>query len=154
MARVKQEADHQNPPAYPELMQLDTRGPMKAAARHLRIARIALLFLSGPTAACNYGIRDISSVPDHPTFNRDIYPLYADHCLVCHSSPPDRGAPSYFRLDTYDDTTDAAGAKSMAAAALGDVRSGRMPPAASNGDGVGPNGLLMLERWVQDDSPR
>jgi mono/diheme cytochrome c family protein len=127
---------------------------MKVDLPALRFARIALLCLTGLATACNYGIRDIASVPDNPTFNRDIYPLYADHCLVCHSSPPDRGAPSYFRLDTYDDTTAAAGAKSMAAAALGDVQSGRMPPAAREGDGVGPNGLLMLQRWVQHDSPR
>jgi hypothetical protein len=127
---------------------------MKPETAALRLTRFALLFLTGSMAACNYGIRDVASVPDNPTFNRDIYPLYADHCLVCHSSPPDRGAPSYFRLDTYDDTANAAGAKSMAAAALGDVQSGRMPPAAGAGDGVGPNGLQMLQRWVQHDSPR
>jgi hypothetical protein len=115
---------------------------------------MALLFLTGSAAACNYGIRDVSSVPDNPTFNRDIYPLYADHCLVCHGSPPDRGAPGYFRLDSYDDTTDAAGAYTMAGRALDDVEAGRMPPAAREGDGVGPNGLLMLQRWVNNKRPR
>lgn len=114
---------------------------------------IRILFLAMLPASCNYGIRDIGSVPDNPTFNRDVYPLYADHCLVCHGSPPDRGAPTYFRLDVYADSGGAVGAQSMAAAALGDVRSGRMPPASGHGDGVGPNGVQMLERWVQIGTP-
>jgi|WetSurMetagenome_2_1015567.scaffolds.fasta_scaffold544567_2 hypothetical protein len=118
------------------------------------LTTIAILFLTILTAGCNYGIRDVSSVPDNPTFNRDIYPLYADHCLVCHSSPPDRGAPTYFRLDTYDDSDAAAGAKSMASSAMADVKSGRMPPASHLGDGIGPNGLQMLERWVQNGAPQ
>jgi hypothetical protein len=113
---------------------------------------ISILFIS--LLGCNYGIRDIGSVPDKPTFNRDIYPLYADHCLVCHGSPPNRGAPSYFRLDTYDDVGDVAGAKTMAGASLLAVQSVRMPPAAQSGDGIGPNGLQMLQKWVQNGSPQ
>jgi hypothetical protein len=106
------------------------------------------------TASCHYGIADIPSVPDNPTYNRDIYPLYNDHCLLCHGSPPDRGAPGYFRLDVYDDIGGVAGAQSMAASSLGDIKSGRMPPAAKNGDGVGPHGLEMLQKWVDDGAPR
>jgi len=111
------------------------------------------LLAVGALVGCNYGIRDVPSVPDNPTFNRDIYPLFADHCVVCHGSPPDRGAPGYFRLDRYADGDGVAGAKNMAASALGDVQSGRMPPAAKAGDGVGPNGLEMLLRWVQNEAP-
>jgi hypothetical protein len=111
-----------------------------------------LLFMSA--ASCNYGIRDVGSVPDNPTFNRDIYPLYADHCLVCHGSPPNRGAPGYFRLDRYDDSGDVAGAKTMAGTSLSAVESGRMPPEAKSGDGVGPNGLQMLKKWLQNGSPQ
>ncbi len=103
--------------------------------------------------SCSYGIRDVSNVPDHPTYTRDIYPLFADHCLVCHSSPPDRGAPDYFRLDQYDDGATTAGAKTMAGTSLTDVQSGRMPPGAKSGDGVGPNGLQMLQRWIDSGSP-
>jgi hypothetical protein len=106
------------------------------------------------TASCSYGIRDIGSVPDNPTFNGDVYPLYADHCLICHGSPPDRGAPSYFRLDVYGDSDAVAGAQSMAAAAVADVQSGKMPPASRDGDGVGPNGLQLLQRWVQLGAPQ
>ena len=121
----------------------------------LRIHRIfAVAVAVALAASCHYGIADLPSVPDHPTYNRDVYPLYHDHCLLCHGSPPDRGAPSYFRLDVYDDTPGAAGAKSMAASALGDVKNGRMPPAAKDGDGVGPNGLEMLQRWVDQGAPQ
>jgi hypothetical protein len=106
--------------------------------------------------SCHYGVRDISTVPDNPTFNRDIYPLFADHCLVCHSSPPNRGAPAYFRLDVYDDTDggNVAGANSMAGLALNDVVIGKMPPEAKVGDGVGPNGLKMLQKWVENGNPQ
>jgi hypothetical protein len=121
------------------------------AINHLVVFIIAL---SGLAASCNYGIRDVTSVPDNPTFNGDIYPLFADHCLVCHGSPPNRGAPAYFRLDTYDNQGAVTGAKDMAAWALGDVQSGRMPPAATSGDGVGPNGLQMLKRWVDNGCPQ
>jgi len=105
--------------------------------------------------SCHYGVRDISAVPDNPTFNRDIYPLFADHCLLCHGSPPDRGAPAYFRLDVYDDTNggDVSGAKSMASLAAYDVQIGKMPPEAKHGDGVGPNGLKMLQNWAGMDPP-
>lgn len=116
----------------------------------LPLAVIAMTILTG---SCHYGVKDIASVPDNPTFNRDIYPLFRDHCLLCHSSPPDRGAPDYFRLDVYADTDKASGAQSMAVAALGDVKLGKMPPEAKHGDGVGPNGQAMLQKWVDNNAP-
>ncbi len=120
----------------------------------LSVAVIAMTLLG----SCHYGVRDISSVPDNPTFTRDIYPFYVDHCLVCHSSPPDRGAPGYFRLDVYADVDagdhSVAGAQSMASTALHDVQIGKMPPEASHGDGIGPNGLQMLQKWVDNSAPQ
>ena len=128
---------------------------LPSTSHHYPTSSILFLALSiAPVLSCDYGILDISSVPDNPTFGGDVYPLFADHCLVCHGSPPNRGAPAYFRLDQYDDAPGVVGAKSMAASAAGDVQSGRMPPASSFGDRVGPNGLQMLQRWVQDGSPR
>jgi hypothetical protein len=117
----------------------------------LFLAVVAIGALSG---SCKYGVADISGVPDNPTYNRDIYPLYRDHCLVCHGSPPDRGAPSYFRLDVYDDilnadqTVKTSGAKSLASTCAYDVKIGKMPPGAKSGDGVGPNGYEMLQKWA------
>jgi hypothetical protein len=108
---------------------------------------LALVVLSG---SCRYGVTDIPSVPDHPTYTRDIFPLYADHCLVCHASPPNRGAPSNFRLDAYGDDTDkgVAGAGTYAETCLQEVKDNEMPPAAKSGEGIGPKGLEMLQRWV------
>ncbi len=106
--------------------------------------------------SCSYGVADISGVPDNPTYSKDIYPLYRDHCLLCHSSPPDRGAPSYFRLDVYDDTNNVTGAMNMASSSAYDVSINKMPPGAKSGDGVGPNGRAMLQKWAdtQPEPPR
>jgi hypothetical protein len=126
---------------------------LPANSPRIKVSLLVVLVAAVLPGACNYGIRDVSSVPDHPTFNGNIYPLFADHCLLCHSSPPNRGAPDNFRLDVYDDQGNVAGAKTMSGWALKDVQSGRMPPAGS-GDGVGPNGLRMLERWVEIGLPQ
>ena len=84
--------------------------------------------------------------------------MTSGHCSVttasvCHGSSPSRGAPSYFRLDVYDDSGSTLGAKTMAGAILSVVKSGKMPPAAKDGDGVGPNGLELLQRWVDQGAP-
>ena len=103
--------------------------------------------------SCQYGVADLPAVPESPTYNRDVRLLLGDHCFVCHASPPSRDAPSYFRLDVYDDAGSTLGAKTMASLILADVESGKMPPAAKNGDGVSPNGIELLRRWVDQGTP-
>jgi uncharacterized membrane protein len=103
--------------------------------------------------ACNYSVMDIASVPDNPTYAHDVRPLLSDHCLVCHSSPPDRGAPSYFRLDVYPDTNGVTGAGNMAVTLLHDVTIKKMPPGVGSTEGVGPNGAAMLQKWVDNGAP-
>ena len=115
---------------------------------------LAVLVLVALAGSCHYGVADISAVPDNPTYNTDVYPLFRDHCLLCHSSPPDRGAPSGFRLDVYDDTNGVTGAMNMAGSALYDVQKNRMPPTAKGGEGVGPNGQAMLKKWVDNGAPQ
>jgi hypothetical protein len=114
----------------------------------------AVVLMVAFSGSCSYGVADISGVPDSPTFNKDIYPLYRDHCLVCHSSPPNRGAPGYFRLDVYDDTNNVTGAMNMASSCIHDVSINRMPPGAQSGDAVGPNGRAMLQKWVDNGAPQ
>ena len=109
---------------------------------------LAVVAMGALFGSCHYGVADINGVPDNPTYNGDIYPLFRDHCLVCHGSPPDRGAPSYFRLDVYDSSNGVSGAKDMASSSAYDVKIGKMPPGAKNGDGVGPNGYQMLQKWA------
>ena len=130
--------------------------PIREDKARTKIARrfLPLVAAAALAQSCNYGIADVSSVPDHPTYNGNIYPLFVDHCLLCHGSPPQSGAPSTFRLDSYNGVGDVLGVIDVAASAVGDVRSGKMPPAAKDGDGVGPNGLRMLENWQTDGYPQ
>lgn len=119
----------------------------------------ALLALGAPAAlgACDYGIDDISAaeVPENPTYEADVAPLLHDHCTLCHSVPAKRGAPGRFRLDQYEeDETGRPGVQAMAGSIVKTVRDDEMPPAAAWGDGIGPNGKELLERWLADGAPR
>jgi hypothetical protein len=109
---------------------------------------LGLVILCALAGSCRYGIADISGVPDNPTYDRDIYPLFRDHCLLCHGSPPNRGAKGTFRLDAYDD------AVNWSSTILYEVNTDKMPPAAKEGDGVGPNGKAMLQKWVDNGTPK
>jgi hypothetical protein len=117
---------------------------------------LASLALPG-LGACGYGIDDISAseVPDHPTFETNVRPLLHDHCTLCHGVPAKRGAPDDVRLDQYDDDDHGrSGARAMAGAILEKVKEDEMPPAAAWGDGIGPNGKKLLDRWLADGAPR
>jgi len=126
------------------------RAASKARKDPMRIIPAALAL---SICACNYSVMDVASVPDHPTYARDVRPLLYDHCLVCHSSPSARGAPATFRFDVYADNGGVTGAGNMAGAILGDVTSKRMPPGVGGTEGVGPNGAAMLQNWVTDGAP-
>ena len=91
-------------------------------------------------------------VPPHPTYDNDVHPFLADHCLGCHSSPPANGAPNIFRLDVYDDVGNVSGAASMSTIMLNDVE--MTPPRMPLTGSVGPNGKQMLANWVADGAPR
>ena len=100
-------------------------------------------------AACSIAAPDIASVPDRPTYDHDVRPYIADHCLVCHSSPSRQGAPKYFRLDIYADSGNVSGAGTMAPYMRDDAVDSnphQMPP----GGGLGPNGKQLLVNWVAD----
>ena len=115
--------------------------------------RIILAALPLLLCACHYSVPDIATVPDNPTYTQNVRPLFVDHCLFCHGSPPNRGAPATFRLDVYADSNGVPGAQNKAAISNYYVQSQRMPPAAKSGDGVGPNGLKMLQKWVDNGAP-
>jgi hypothetical protein len=102
--------------------------------------------------ACTIAVPDIPSAPAHPTYDNDVHPYIADHCLVCHSSPPDNGAPSTFRLDVFNDPT-VSGAGDMALEMINDAvysNPHQMPP----GGGLGSNGKQLLLNWLMDGAPR
>ena len=109
---------------------------------------LAVVLLSALAGSCKYGVADINGVPDNPTYNTDVYPLLRDHCLLCHGATPNRDAQkSGVRLDTYQDAVDWSGS------VLADVKSDKMPPGAKDGDGVGPNGKAMLQKWIDNGTP-
>jgi mono/diheme cytochrome c family protein len=108
---------------------------------------LTVVLIGSVFASCKYGVADINAVPSNPTYNGDIYPLFRDHCLLCHGSPPNRGVYSKMRLDVYED------AKNYISSILDYVDKDKMPPAAKNGDGVGPNGKAMLHRWSDNGTP-
>lgn len=113
----------------------------------MRILALCLLLAS----ACSASVKDIYEVPADPTYDKDVSFYLADHCVLCHGSPPNRGAPADFRLDVYDDpNADVLGAYAMRDAILRNAESGRMPP----GGGLGKNGKEMLRIWVANGAPR
>jgi hypothetical protein len=115
--------------------------------------RMILPALALLLCACNYSVQDIASVPDNPTYTHDVRYLLADHCLVCHGAPPNRGAPATFRLDVYADTNGVPGAGGMASSILADAKSGRMPPNLPSDERVGSKGVEMLQKWFDNGAP-
>jgi len=120
------------------------------------IPSILLFTVVATFASCHYASSDLVYVPEHPGYEEDVHPLVSDHCLVCHGYPSNRGAPGYFRLDVYDDTGDTAGALRMFKdrGAMSTIDTKAMPPAAKDGEGVGPKGRLMLQQWIADGMPK
>ena len=123
------------------------------AARFLSTVTVVLLALALAAPACSFGKPDIATVPDHPTFQVDVRPLYADHCLLCHSFPATRNAPTSFRLDVYTSPDGFPAAYQEASRCIRSIQDDKMPPAAAWGDGVGPNGKQMLQNWANDGFP-
>ena len=103
--------------------------------------------------ACSFGKPDIATVPDHPTFEIDVEPLLADHCLLCHGYPATRNAPTSFRLDVYTSPDGMTAAYQEADRFIRSIQNDKMPPSAKWGDGVGPNGKKMLQNWAADGYP-
>lgn len=106
---------------------------------------LSLLALS----QCHFGVGDVASVPATPTWT-DVEPILHDHCVLCHGSPSNRGSPSFFRLDVYDDDPNGTyvGAATMANDLMDRVNRNNMPPAAAWGDGVPSNAKQVLQLWV------
>jgi hypothetical protein len=115
--------------------------------------RHILFALALTVPACSFGKPDITTVPAHPTYSPDVHDLLADHCLLCHSFPATRGAPTNFRLDVYKSPDGLPAAYQESSKFIHSIQQGDMPPAALWGDGMGPNGKLLLQNWANDGSP-
>jgi mono/diheme cytochrome c family protein len=113
---------------------------------------LAYIGLLSGLFGCNFASPDIASVPQNPTFARDILPIFENHCLLCHGSPSNFGAPRDFRLDVLEDTAEIRGAATMGSRALERIMDHSMPPAAAWGDGLGPNDKEAVQAWVEQGS--
>jgi hypothetical protein len=124
-------------------------------ARFCAPPALALLALALALAApaCSFGKPDIATVPAHPTFEIDVKPLFADHCLLCHGYPAKRNAPTSFRLDVYTSPDSLPAAQAEGSRSVRSILNDHMPPSAAWGDGVGPNGKKMLQNWAADGYP-
>ena len=118
--------------------------------------RASLVSVALLLASCHFSVADIAKVPDNPTWEADVKPYLADHCVLCHGSPPGRGAPGDFRLDIYDYDTakDILGAKNMAPQIVSATKNDSMPPSAKWGDTLGPKGKAMLQKWLDNQMPQ
>jgi hypothetical protein len=115
---------------------------------------LTFLLVTLALPACHFSKPDIGPPPPNPTFEADVKLLLADHCLLCHAYPATRTAPTDFRLDVYDDSSDGVhGAKYEAARFVKATLDDKMPPSAAWGDGVGPNGKQLLQNWLNTGSP-
>ncbi len=91
-----------------------------------------------------------ADVPAMPSFQTDVAPILAAHCVRCHGFPSIGGAPPDFRLDGYPVTETPAGDMFPAAGAYARlvatrVSAGTMPPRFPIEDYQ----IEVLERWAE-----
>ncbi len=60
--------------------------------------RINLSLVSIALAGC------MPEAPDTPSFQEDVLPIFAANCVRCHGVPTLGGAPTEFRLDSFENT--------------------------------------------------
>ncbi len=111
----------------------------------------ALAVTSFAALGCTTGSDPVQS----PTWLEDVRPIVQANCLRCHTPPSIGGAPSDFRLDSYEDTAlpdgrVLRGAKTMARfIAFRAGEDGTMPPDGARSDGQRDT----LINWWQAGAP-
>jgi hypothetical protein len=119
-----------------------------------RPVRLCVVWFLLALAGCDFAYEDSASVPAQPNYDDHVRPIFEHHFLVCHSLPSDRGAPTYFTLQQYDDVSAAIdGANTMSYDVQTQISENRMPPAAEWGDGLGANDKQIIELWVNNGAP-
>lgn len=95
-----------------------------------------------------------------PTWNDDIQQLLATNCAICHTDPPQNGAPSTFRLDRYDraEAGDRDGAfdkrTRILARAVNNDPSAMPPSFAPVTSPLVAGNKALLQRWIDAGAPR
>ncbi len=63
------------------------------------------IILFGCTNASENDLIDQTELPELVTFLNDVQPIINNNCIICHTNPPENGAP--MPLLTYDNVKDA-----------------------------------------------
>lgn len=87
---------------------------------------------------------------EHPTYVDDVKPILDANCIQCHTSPPNEGAPSTFRLDVYETEGDVLGAGDKADRIAARTESGTMP---KGGPPLPQAEVDTLAAWSDDGAP-
>lgn len=91
--------------------------------------------------ACTYALPLLAlagclDTPAEPTWARDVQPIVAANCVRCHGAVPSGGAPTTFRLDSYDDVVGSDGQIVHGALAMAQYMAIRVDRVGARADGV------------------
>lgn len=104
-----------------------------------------------PLAACpGFGDREIESALGNtdagtPTCEQ-VMQVLETRCNQCHSVPATEGAPTYLRLDTFEDVDGVVGAHNQAARIVARASDGTMPP----GGVIFEEEVAVLQQWLDE----
>ena len=68
------------------------------------ILSLILIFL-GCTSVSEEDLIDATPIPETITYNVEVKPIIDNNCIICHSNPPQNGAP--MALVNYENVKDA-----------------------------------------------
>ncbi len=64
-----------------------------------------MIILMGCTAASEEDLIDATPIPETLIYNQNVKPIIDNNCIVCHSNPPQNGAP--MPLVSYENVKEA-----------------------------------------------
>lgn len=77
---------------------------MRKKLTHLALLTLILTFL-GCTSASEADLVDATPIVEIVTYEADVKTIIDNNCIICHSNPPQNGAP--MPLVTYENVKDA-----------------------------------------------
>jgi len=126
----------------------------------IRWRQLAIPLLLALLTACpGFGDQDpagqFTEVPAFPTYEQHVKIILDGACVECHTATPTNGAPPGIRLDVYDDTSSASGARSLASRIVTravDSPANPMPPTSRAP--IGAIDKAILRKWNELGAPR
>ncbi|SRX72290.1 hypothetical protein AEQU3_00122 [Aequorivita antarctica] len=65
----------------------------------------SIMLLMGCTATSEEDLVDTTPIPEIVTYSEDVKPIIDNNCIICHSNPPQNGAP--MALANYENVKEA-----------------------------------------------